>query len=931
MSNSPRYIGFLDPPYNVTLTDDSGAAINLTGCTSSSFTLTMLNQSTALSQQGVGVWTITNAVAGQASYQWTTNDLATAGPWMVYTTVHLPSESSPREFDPELILVLPGTVGAGAAPPGVLPAPAAAPLYVNVRDYGALPSNAASINMTAITAAWAALKAAGAGVLYFPGPGAYQTADLLFQSFSNFVLKGDRGASITGSPNTAASPGQATHDVCIIADCTDFSVDGLTFDGQRDTIAGDQFLTANAASGQKNVTVQNGTKYVVGQAVSVFGGLTANGGTEKTFNDSNLTISSIAGNVLTLSANLTHSYTGTGASGGAYLTQYQTGGVVAYSIAGRALGNEDAQNGLHLLNCQRFVIRNCVAQNTWESPIKMGTGFQTTSTTDGCSYGIVTGNMSKHGFDQGISVWNSQYITVVGNKCDDAGWGGIVFTHCNDSTASANVCINQSFNPPFDLNEGTGLALEGCVRCVAQGNICSGNNSNGMRLTLSPMFGGAALSVTTSGSLSAGATSITLTAANSNFINGASFTIIDPNNNMIRETIYCTGGSNPYTISPGLRNAYASGASIFARYGEDCLITGNVCSLQALGAGIKADQQLNLRVFSNDCSKNGFLNGAFVDTLGTYGIHLHSFCQGAVVEANTCAFNAQEGMVIDNNNRAVVVQANSCNNNGISGTNQKMGIKLYGPVDTAVIGNECNFNTHTGIYMQAGSVNPAHTSLIGNTCLYNNTSGIWLDNVGSTILVENNKIAYNNDVGIKVTGYADCTFAENECYNQQGQEGIRFDDNGTNYCLRNKVVNNHLFDDQGSPTQSYGFRELNHTANSDVRGNSGTGNVNGLLSLLSPRLVKDNVGYNPIGQVTAPTFPATTVAATNTTGADVTAYIANGTAAITVVQVAGAGGTYVTTGLQIAASGWGVVRIPAGGSVKFTYASGTPSWVWMGD
>lgn len=120
---------------------------------------------------------------------------------------------------------------------------------------------------------------------------------------------------------------------------------------------------------------------------------------------------------------------------------------------------------------------------------------------------------------------------------------------------------------------------------------------------------------------------------------------------------------------------------------------------------------------------------------------------------------------------------------------------------------------------------------------------------------------------------------------------------------------------------------------------SGIGGVNTIanndtgalpLVLLTGR-ARGNTGYNPVGSVTPPTFPATTVAATNTTGYDVTAYIANGTAAITVIQVAGVAGTYVTTGMQIAASGWGSVRIPAGGSVKFTYASGTPTWTWMGE
>ena len=62
MSNSPRYVGFLDPPYNVTLTDDSGAALDLTGCVSNSFTLTMINQNTSLAQQGAGVGTRSHRV-----------------------------------------------------------------------------------------------------------------------------------------------------------------------------------------------------------------------------------------------------------------------------------------------------------------------------------------------------------------------------------------------------------------------------------------------------------------------------------------------------------------------------------------------------------------------------------------------------------------------------------------------------------------------------------------------------------------------------------------------------------------------------------------------------------------------------------------------------------------------------------------------------
>lgn len=120
-------------------------------------------------------------------------------------------------------------------------------------------------------------------------------------------------------------------------------------------------------------------------------------------------------------------------------------------------------------------------------------------------------------------------------------------------------------------------------------------------------------------------------------------------------------------------------------------------------------------------------------------------------------------------------------------------------------------------------------------------------------------------------------------------------------------------------------------AMNDATGNVTSNIVDNSTAVLSKH-IWGNMGFNPAGSITAPAFPATTVAATNGTGFDATAYIANGTSAITVIQVAGqSNGAYVTTGMQIAASGWGSVRIPAGGGVKFTYAGGVPTWTWMGE
>jgi hypothetical protein len=191
MSNSPRYVGFIDPPYKVTLTDDSGAALNLTGCTGNSFTLTLLNVNDGTSKQGTGVWTTPADATGVASYQYSSADLAVAGMWAHYTTVKLPAEPSPREFDPELVQILAGTVGAGAAPPGVLPAPIAKALYFNVVDYAAV-GDGTTDSTTMIAAARSAANTAGGGTVLYPF-GTYLTGN---QTLYNNVIDDLGGSTI---------------------------------------------------------------------------------------------------------------------------------------------------------------------------------------------------------------------------------------------------------------------------------------------------------------------------------------------------------------------------------------------------------------------------------------------------------------------------------------------------------------------------------------------------------------------------------------------------------------------------------------------------------------------------------------------------------------------------------------------------------------
>ena len=82
--------------------------------------------------------------------------------------------------------------------------------------------------------------------------------------------------------------------------------------------------------------------------------------------------------------------------------------------------------------------------------------------------------------------------------------------------------------------------------------------------------------------------------------------------------------------------------------------------------------------------------------------------------------------------------------------------------------------------------------------------------------------------------------------------------------------------------------------------------------------ISGNPGYNPVGPLTAPGVPATTVAYTNPFGVACAVFITGGT--VTAVAI---GGT--STGLTS-----GMFRVPAGQTIKLTYSS-APTWTWFGD
>ncbi|HUE44028.1 MAG TPA: right-handed parallel beta-helix repeat-containing protein [Candidatus Sulfotelmatobacter sp.] len=153
------------------------------------------------------------------------------------------------------------------------------------------------------------------------------------------------------------------------------------------------------------------------------------------------------------------------------------------------------------------------------------------------------------------------------------------------------------------------------------------------------------------------------------------------------------------------------------------------------------------------------------------------------------------------------------------------------------------------------------------------------------------------------------------------------------------IRNNHSYDDQPTPTQSYGIGiglgvtvPIMSFSNIIVEGNDVAGNIkSGILnSATIPNFsVRNNFGFNPVGVIQTPPFPAPTAGAfTNDTGYDVMVYITAGTMPIS-IAINGV----TLNGVTIGAGGAGSpIRLAANQNITLSYtAGGAPSWQWVGD
>lgn len=134
----------------------------------------------------------------------------------------------------------------------------------------------------------------------------------------------------------------------------------------------------------------------------------------------------------------------------------------------------------------------------------------------------------------------------------------------------------------------------------------------------------------------------------------------------------------------------------------------------------------------------------------------------------------------------------------------------------------------------------------------------------------------------------------------------------------NVVSKLHAWDDQGTKTQEYAFRETG-TSNFNILTDSQLeAQLTGYVSIVGNNTFTiNNIGFNPVGNFPAPAVPATTVNYTNEFGYPCLVTIYGGT--VTDIKI-----DSVSTGLTT-----GPFPIAPGITISMTY-SVAPTWVWWG-
>ncbi len=692
------------------------------------------------------------------------------------------------------------------------------------------PTGATATDSPALAAALAKLTAAlnivpAATLMFADGVYQFDGNSLVVWSLSNFAIRSSGQTVIQQAPNRAGDVNNVTGDVAILADCNDVTVGpGITFDGNRDSVAPVVPLSATAASGQATVTVAAGAAagYFAGQYLTLFGGIgSADQGKTDGFNaasTSPLVISSVTpgggsggGDLVTFTANLNNTYSvisatllsdpyGPYGGAGAFLTSYQTGYNV--TVAGRAaLGSEDMQNGLHLMNCQRVKIIGCTARNVWESPFKIGCGVTTgdQATYANSCYDITVADcVAYHGYDQGVSVWVGGNVAVTGCLIDSPGWGGVVLTETDYCTVAGNEIRNIVYQGAGQA--GGGIVVEGGIRNTIDANAITSPELttawSGISVQGYPTSGTWGLSTTNTnwptlgafleqGTVPAG-TSVLLSSSSRCMVGGR-YSVFDGHRTE-SVTVATVPDGTHVTFAETLRYSHASGLYLTPRLSEDNLVTANVIDMSGAltgGDGIKLGGSVRNTIEANHVA-NWTNNGInLTAAAGWSPPGSYNAGDGSTICENRLGGGTNHGIAISQVAHLAVSGNQVFGNNG--GTR---GINIVGCVDSVFDGNQVSDSIGSAaIQISTGgpsTVVSARLTLANNVTLRANGAGIQAIG-GDSLTFTGNVAKSNTGWGMQLQGVTNSKVIGG-ALNSNKLGGLTLANNSSTGCTGNTVI-----------------------------------------------------------------------------------------------------------------------------------------------
>lgn len=371
-----------------------------------------------------------------------------------------------------------------------------------------------------------------------------------------------------------------------------------------------------------------------------------------------------------------------------------------------------------------------------------------------------------------------------------------------------------------------------------------------------------------------------------------------------------------YSHNPAANGIQITG-SVASRI-ENIFMAGiNGWIVQSTGGSSQPNYNTVLRnVRGYQCAKGFHLLG--VSGSGYGGIHFVSDCYSNQTQNGDCWFIEDFLDLVANN--IFGENAASCpgyalhikgNCNALFFNNFDLG-PYPGPANNDVILIESD-----------GAGDPGHITFSGGIIEGGSGAGIHVTG-GYEILAQGVHFFNNGTYGVNLQGgdaiqFANCSFDGNGSAGSSGRYDLQ---NGTG---GNVVIDSCYFRTAQGTTSGKTNAVVNDTGGNMTMTNcsfKGTGYSGGNIFAGYPKIVRNCQGFNPIGDIGAPSIGASPYTA-GSQSVDYTAYIKGGT--VSAIAVAG-----VTTGLTLATGGFVTVRVLASQTITLTY-SAIPTWKWMGD